>query len=139
MKYIDFKTLLACEDGTIFQEMGRNGLDDPQVFGGACDGIDFVAAPLFAAEAFTESFGGYREKYLAAHGCPNADYVVLYPSGFGRDGLYDLNNDRHFVVWELEDRIKFAAWLLDPKVAVAEMNNDPMAMIEIPIEDRAAR
>jgi len=135
MKHVTFAELLTYPSGTIFQEFGKQGLGEPQVFGGPFSANDFTCAPLFPSETGPEVFGGYRIQYLKMHGCEDAEWLVYYPSGFGRDGLYNDAN-RYFVIWEKADRRKFAEWLLDPDKAAAEMNDDPMAMIAIPLDDR---
>ena len=134
MKYVTFAELLASPAGTIFQEFGKQGLSEPQVFGDAFGANDFTCAQLFPSETGPEVFGSYREQYVNKHGCEDAKWLVYYPSGFGRDGLYNDDN-RHFVIWEDADRRKFAEWLLNPEAA-DEMNDDPMAMISVPIDDR---
>jgi len=136
MKYVTFAELLTYPAGTIFQEFGKNGLSEPQVFGDAVGSTDFTCAQLFPSETGPEVFGGYREQYVNKHGCEDAGWVVYYPGGFGRDGLYEDN--RHFVIWEEQDRKKFAEWLLDPEKAAGEMNDDPIAMISVPVDDRAS-
>lgn len=63
------------------------------------------------------------------------DYGIWYPSGFDRDGMFDIT--RHYLVWEKGDRRKFAEWLLDPTKAAAEQNDDPCALIRVDWKLRA--
>ena len=135
MKIINWKALMLEPEGTVFQEYSfKNGLGDVQVFGGPNsdrpDNNDFVSASLLPRAIGLEVFGDEDKiRVMSKFNLePTHDwFIISYPIGFGRDGLFETN--RFFLVWETADRKKFAEWLLDPTKCAAEMNDDPHALI----------
>lgn len=132
MKIVDHAGLMTMPRGTIFQEL-RNGmsLGDPMIFGGPTGvGGDYTEAGLLPHANHLDVHGyhlpGIRHKFVV----PEDGYGVWYPSGFGRDGMYDAS--RHYLIWERKDRERIASWILDPDRAWAEQNDDPHALIQIP-------
>ena len=127
MKLVDHNGLMLEPEGTIFQEFGKRGLGEPQVFGGPCGQCDYVTAKLFPNDNCFYTFGGTLD--LAKLSVTEDDYGIWYPSGFGRDGMFDTS--RYYLIWEEQDRKKFAEWLLDPVKAANEQNSDPIALIQV--------
>lgn len=135
MKLVSFGELCGMPDGTVFQEYEPHNLGNLCIFGGARNydrttPRDFLQASLLPSATFGSSFA--RDAPALPNGSsvnPNALYICT-PEGFGGWGKYD--KDAQFLVWEREDCLRLANWLINPKKAVDEMNNDPHAIIEVP-------
>ena len=136
MKLVDFTELMEMPVGTIFQEFGKFGLGVPHVFGGTQGDSDYIEAVLLPYDNSVDTLGNNAELFKK-YGLEGREYGIWYPSGFGRDGSYDKN--RHYLIWEKEDRKKLAEWLLNPTKAVDEMNDDPHALIQVDWDIRAPK
>jgi hypothetical protein len=110
VKWDEFKTLPT---GTVFQEYSLHDLGSLSVLGSVIEDIDFVSADLLPA-CFTD--GNYSGKITDP-------FVISHPSGFGRDGFFDLEK-RTWLVWDEDDRKRLAAWLLGD--AAKDQNDDDM-------------
>lgn len=127
MKIVDYAGLMKEPEGTIYQDIYDGRLGHLQIFGGGSsyENKDYNNAQFTPTLNYTYVFGWTIEETRKAYPFLLADRdveVIWYPSGFGRDGMFDY--DRKYLVWELKDREKFAAWLLDPELAVSQVNDD---------------
>jgi hypothetical protein len=111
VKWDEFKTL---PNGTIFQDYSVHHLGTLNVLGGVLHDIDFVSAEL-----------------LPSCGMGDSDpCVIKHPSGFGRDGYFDLEK-RTWLIWEDADRKRLADWLLGD--ATKGQNDDGM-IYQVPLD-----
>lgn len=135
MKILTWAEMMTMPPGTIYQDYKPRIVGDVMIlsevlFGTDRKPIDYVTATITPQGIDPGSWGRYEAAIRAQHKLPDrCDEVVAYPSGFGRDGYYEQN--RLYLVWEEADRKKMAEWLLDPQKAMAEMNDDPHAVVVV--------
>ena len=135
MKLISHAQLLEQPEGTVFQEFGQHGLGPVMLFGGKCGERDYTESYLFPNESSADI--GFPPEVLTKFGVDRRDYIIYYPSGFGRDGMFD--DTRVYLIWEQKDRERLAAWLLDPVAAVQHQNDDPYEVVKADWDIRAIK
>ena len=117
MKLLGLQDFLKEPSGTVYQEYEPHHLGDLSIKADSLTG-DFLEATLTPSCTMPSSGEGRKTPESIA---------IDQPSGFGRWGLFDEN--ARFLVYEKEDRERLSRWLLNPEVAVEEMNNDPVVRI----------
>lgn len=129
MRFVTYAELMQLPKGTIAHAVESDELGQPFVFGGQIGDSDFTRANFLPEQGHASYYGGDKA-VLAKWGVGERDWVVHYPTNFGRDGYYETK--RMYLVWEQADRAKFAAWLLDPALCAKEQNDDPHVMLKVP-------
>lgn len=134
MKILTWAEMMTMPPGTIYQDYKPRIVGPVMILGEVMltngKPVDYVVATVTPEGSNVSSWGQYeaglREKYALAL---EAEEIVSYPTGFGRDGYFETN--RLYLVWEEADRKKIAEWLLDPAKCLAEMNDDPHALVVV--------
>ena len=138
MRLVSYAELMALPEGTIYQSYEPHNLGNPMIFGGplkndAGEIIDYVEASFLPSAMTADYFGDSADAdaLRGKFGATASDLVILYPSNFGRNGLFEKAGT--FLVWDQADWQRLAEWLIDPTKCEAEQNDDPHAMIVVPV------
>ncbi|KQZ50338.1 hypothetical protein ASD54_08770 [Rhizobium sp. Root149] len=126
MRLVHWKEFIALPDGTIFSEArSYNGgdIEDVKMKG---ETLFYGRSPNDYCE--TSLLPNVRDASSIHHDSypdpGGGDIVLIHPSGWGRNGMYE--KDRMYWVWDQEDRERLAKWLLNPQATAAteELNED---------------
>lgn len=129
MRFISQDELMRQPPGTIYQEYKEYDLGPPMVFGGPMEeNIDYIEADFLPTVTIESVFGG--SPFLKEKGLDKPGFLAYYQSGFGRNGYFE--KDGVFLLWETEDRKRYAEWLLNPEKLANEVNDDPVWIAKAP-------
>lgn len=124
MKLVTWHEFIQMPEGTVFSEMRPNSLvshnlrmkGETWFSKGSGNYHDYLETDLMP-NIRDVSYAGYDETV-------GSEIMVMHPSHWGRDGMFD--QDRKYWIWEREDRERLARWLLNPEAVAAseELNAD---------------
>jgi hypothetical protein len=137
MRFIKFDELMTMPAGTIYQKYDSEcgGLGPPLVFGEPIrfrdrKVVNYAEADFLPTLGFTDSLGHLGKQILQERGLLDAIQAVWYPSGYGRNGVFEKSVT--FLLWEEADRRRFAEWLLDHEKLANELNDDDVTIAHVP-------